>query len=382
MAERSGSSRILACILVGLGAFFIVAALLLPTYTLNALAKTPLDLEITTVAVTGPDGGEVLDAKTLTAPTGKAEVNKKVPLVSQRYFTVEDPADSSKMTVQAGSTLRRTDKQGDTGLLTASVDRVTIDRKSGMPVDDPIGSIQVQSDKPAEEVSHTGLQYRFPFDTEKKSYPYFDINVRESFDINFVEETEINGTKVYHFNQKIPAIDLSKVVNSPTNKLSLPADKWGVAGGQAPVTMTRWYTNERDIWIEPKTGTVIKGGEKPFQYYARSADKPEVTVLRGDLSYDENTIEAQIKKAKEGTDKLSLYGRTVPIILGILGVLSLIAGLVLGLRGGSDTAGPAVTRRPAGPGPGAANPAPAPGANDWTMDRTEEIPVSRPNLEK
>lgn len=382
MAERSGSSRILACILVGLGAFFIVAALLLPTYTLNALAKTPLDLEITTVAVTGPDGGEVLDAKTLTAPTGKAEVNKKVPLVSQRYFTVEDPADSSKMTVQAGSTLRRTDKQGDTGLLTASVDRVTIDRKSGMPVDDPIGSIQVQSDKPAEEVSHTGLQYRFPFDTEKKSYPYFDINVRESFDINFVEETEINGTKVYHFNQKIPAIDLSKVVNSPTNKLSLPADKWGVAGGQAPVTMTRWYTNERDIWIEPKTGTVIKGGEKPFQYYARSADKPEVTVLRGDLSYDENTIEAQIKKAKEGTDKLSLYGRTVPIILGILGVLSLIAGLVLGLRGGSDTAGPAVTRRPAGPGPGAANPAPAPGANDWTTDRTEEIPVSRPNLEK
>ncbi len=382
MAERSGSTRILACILVGLGAFFIVAALLLPTYTLNALAKTPLDLEITTVAVTGPDGGEVLDAKSLAAPTGKAVVDKKVPLVSQRYFTVEEPSDANKMTVQAGSTLRRTDKQGDTGLLTASVDRVTIDRKSGMPVDDPIGSIQVQSDKPAEEVSHTGLQYRFPFDTEKKSYPYFDINVRQSFDINFVEETEINGTKVYHFNQKIPAIDLSKVVNSPTNKLSLPADKWGVAGGQAPVTMTRWYSNERDIWIEPKTGTVIKGGEKPFQYYARSADKPEVTVLRGELSYDENTIEAQIKKAKEGTDKLSLYGRTVPIILGILGVLSLIAGLVLGLRGGSDTAGPAVSRRPAGPGPGAANPAPAPGAHDWTTDRTEEIPVSRPNLEK
>jgi hypothetical protein len=66
MAERSRSGRTLAYILVGLGAFLIVAALLLPTYSVNQLAKTPLDLEITTVATTPEGGGEVLNATTLT----------------------------------------------------------------------------------------------------------------------------------------------------------------------------------------------------------------------------------------------------------------------------------------------------------------------------
>ena len=44
MAERSGPSRILPCILVGLGAFLLAIAILIPTYTVGKLEKTPLDL--------------------------------------------------------------------------------------------------------------------------------------------------------------------------------------------------------------------------------------------------------------------------------------------------------------------------------------------------
>jgi hypothetical protein len=39
-------------------------------------------------------------------------------------------------------------------------------------------------------------------------------------------------------------------------------------------------------------------------------------------------------------DQISLYSRTLPIILGVLGVISLIAGLILGLRGGDGTSKP------------------------------------------
>jgi Porin PorA len=373
MAERSSSGRTLAYILVGLGTFLIVAALLLPTYTVNKLAKTPLDLEITTVATTPDKGAEVLNATSLTTGTGPATVDKGVPMVSQRFLTIEEPSDAEKMTIQAGTTLRRTDKQGDTGLLTATVDRVTVDRKTGMPVDDPIGSIQVEGTKPAEEVSHTGLQYRFPFDTEQKSYPYFDINSRETHDINFVEETEINGTTVYHFNQVLEPVDLSKVVNLPTNKLTLPAAKWGVAGGSTPVTMTRFYSNERDVWVEPKTGVIVKGQEKPVQFYARSADKPELTVLRTDLTFDENTVESQLKKAEDGVDTLSLFGRILPIVLGVLGVIALVIGIVIGIRRSRGTGTPATTGGPTSP----TGATPAPTGRDWTTDQTEEIPINR-----
>ena len=72
MAERSGPSRILALVLIGLGAFLVVAAILIPTYTISALEKTPLDLEVTTVS-TGE--GSVLDATSLAA--GRAVVFTK-----------------------------------------------------------------------------------------------------------------------------------------------------------------------------------------------------------------------------------------------------------------------------------------------------------------
>ncbi|PTR23518.1 Protein of unknown function (DUF3068) [Rhodococcus sp. OK519] len=368
MAERSGPSRILACILVGLGTFLLAVAFLIPAYTVDKLKKTPLDLEVTTVA-TG--NGDVLDSKALLA--GKAEVNTNVPIVAQRYVITEQPSDADVISLQAGQTLIRTDKQGESGLLTATVDRLTADRVSSMPVEPPVGTIQTSADQPAEEVSHTGLQYKWPFDAEKKSYPYFDLNSRSTQDINFVEETEINGMKVYHYNQKIEPVDLSKVVPSaPTNKLTLPAKTWGVPGDDQPVTMIRWYQNERDVWVDPITGVVIQGQEKLYQYYARDKAKPEVTVLKATLPFDESTIEYQIGQAKDGQDKLSLFGRTLPIVAGILGAISLIAGIVLGLRGGRGNKG-ATAGGPANP-PSGSGTAPT-GDRDWTTDKTEEFPT-------
>ncbi|MEV6358752.1 DUF3068 domain-containing protein [Nocardia asteroides] len=374
MALSAGTRRTVACVLVGLGAALLVAALMIPTYTVSKVAKTPLDLEITTIAESqkGEDS-LVLDSKSLTQGDGPAVVNKDVPLISQRFVTVEEPSDADEMTLQAGQTLRRTDVQGDTGLLTATIDRVTIDRTDGMPVDtEPNGSIAVTVNKDGsvmEPVQHTGLGYRFPIGTEKKTYPYFDINVRKSFDANFIEETEINNTKVYHFQMTAPVTSTWDVVQSPTNRLTLPASKWGVTDVPAdqPVTMTRFYTNVRDLWVEPETGTVIKGGESIHLFYGRAADKPEVTALKSHIVFDEATVESQIAIAKENTDKLSLFGRVVPIVLGVLGVIALLAGLFLGLRGGSA---------PAHASPrGGGRPTPAPtaapdnsGATSWDTD--------------
>ncbi|PPJ32547.1 DUF3068 domain-containing protein [Nocardia nova] len=345
MALSAGTKRTVACLLVGLGALLIVAAILVPTYGVSQLAKTPLDLEITTIASNKPDApSEVLDAKSLLSGEGPVQIDKNVGLISQRFLTVEDPSGKTNMTIQAGQTLRRKDKTGDTGLLSAIIDRVTINRKTGRPIDDdPNGSIATTVDSKgnsvADPVQHTGLQYRFPLGTEKTTYPYFDINARKSFDMKFVEETEINDLKVYHFRQQVPPTDLSKVTSAPTNRLTFPAAKWGVPG-EGDVTMNRYYTNTRDVWVEPKTGTVVNGSEQLHQYYARSADKPEVTAINTTLTFDPGTIRSQADEARKYMDQLSLYGRTLPITFGVLGAISLIAGLILGLRGGDGSSKP------------------------------------------
>ncbi|MGM7647148.1 DUF3068 domain-containing protein [Nocardia sp. JW2] len=332
----SNVRRIIACILVGLGALLLACAAMIPTYTVGKVAKTPLDLRITTIAKSVPgEEALVLDAKSLTSPEGSAKIDTNVPIVSQRFLTVEEPSDADEMTVQAGQTLRRDDRDGDTGLLTASVDRVTIDRKTGEPIPvSPNGSIAVNVDKSGASVAdpsqRRGLQYRFPIGTEKKSYPYFDLNARATYDIDFVEESEVNGVPVYHFRQTIPVTNMWDVVPAATNKLTLPAAKWGLEG-EEPVTMTRYYTNTRDVWVEPRTGAVLKGGESIHLFYGRSADKVDVTALKAHLVFDEETINAQLAVTQESLDKLDLFGKTLPVVFGILGAILVIAGIVLGV---------------------------------------------------
>ncbi|OZE41467.1 hypothetical protein CH256_04700, partial [Rhodococcus sp. 05-2254-6] len=104
--------RIAMCLLAGLGSFAIVVALLLPTLVYDRLAVTPLDIDATTVATTTDGaGGEVLDSKTITGP-GPLSIATDVPLVLQRYITVEDPSDADRVTVAVGASHGRSRLEG------------------------------------------------------------------------------------------------------------------------------------------------------------------------------------------------------------------------------------------------------------------------------
>ncbi|NLP97623.1 DUF3068 domain-containing protein, partial [Mycobacterium tuberculosis] len=129
--NRAVMLRFAACGAIGLGAALLIAALLLSTYTTSRIAEIPLDIDATLIS----DGtGTALDSASLA--TEHIVVNQDVPLVSQQQVTVESPANADVVTLQVGSSLRRTDKQKDSGLLLAIVDTVTLNRKTAMAVSD------------------------------------------------------------------------------------------------------------------------------------------------------------------------------------------------------------------------------------------------------
>jgi hypothetical protein len=165
--------RITAYGIIGLGAALLIAALLLSTYTSGKIKKIPLDIDETLVS----DGtGTALDPSSLMGE--KFVVDKNVPLVSQQQITVESPANADVVTLQVGTSVRRSDKQQDNGLLLAMVDTVTVNRSTALAVSDdthPGGSVQkprsIEDTKPPTNIAlpHEGLAYRFPFNTEKKT---------------------------------------------------------------------------------------------------------------------------------------------------------------------------------------------------------------------
>jgi hypothetical protein len=343
--NRAVALRIAACGIMGLGAALLIAAVLLFTYTTGKITKIPLDIDTTLVS----DGtGAALDPASLSGD--HFVVDKNVPLVQQQQISTESPSNADVVTLQVGTTLRRTDKQKDTGLLLAMVDTVTINRKTAMAVSsdtNPGGSVQkprtMDGTKPPTNVvlSHEGLSYRFPFNVQKKTYPYFDPIAQKAYDANYDGEEDVNGLTTYRFKQNVGYDADGKLVEpvkypslydrNEDGTVTARAALWGLPGPpDDPITMTRFYAAQHEFWVDPVSGTILKEKDRTFQYYARDPLKPEVTVVDYTVTSNESTIESQVNAARDERDRLALWNRILPITFTAMGVVALVGGALLG----------------------------------------------------
>lgn len=343
--NRAVALRIAACGILGLGAALLIAALLLSTYTHSKIAKIPLDLDATLIS----DGsGTAFDPASLNAE--RFVVDRDVPMVQQEQLTVESPSNADVVTMQVGSTLRRTDKQQDAGLLLALVDTVTVNRSTAEAVSsesNPGGAVQkpraMEDDKPPTNIAlpHEGLAYRFPFDTEKKTYSVFDPIAQKAFDANYEGEEDVNGMTTYRFTQNVGYDSDGKLVepvkyaslyeDDADSEVTARAAMWGVPGEpDEPITMSRYYAAQRTFWVDPVSGTIVKKDEHGYHYYARDPLKPEVTFVDFKVTFNEETVESQVASAGDERDRVALWGRILPITFTAMGLVLLVGGALLG----------------------------------------------------
>ena len=343
--NRASMLRLAALTIMSLGAALLTAAVLLTTYTAGKIAKIPLDIDTTLIS---SGTGAALDPASLSAT--RFVVDQNVPLVSQQAVTVETPANAEVVTFQMGTSVRRTDRQQDSGLLLALVDTVTLDRRTAEAVSDderPGGSVQkprtIEDDRPSTTIAlpHEGLAFRFPFATEKRSYPFFDPIAQKPFDANYDGEDDVNGLTTYRFTQNVGYDADGKLVEpiryaslydkNEDGEVTARAELWGLPGDPyEPVTMTRYYAAQRTFWVDPVSGTVVKATERANHYYAREALRPEMALADYTVTSTEETIESQVASARNERDRLALWSRVLPISLGAAGLVALIGATLLG----------------------------------------------------
>jgi Porin PorA len=403
--NRAGALRLTACGILGFGAALLIAALLLSTYTAGRIAKIPLDID-TTLVSTGT--ATALDPASLS--TDRFVANNNVPVVQQQQYStesgVETPSNADFVTLQVGTTLRRTDKQQETGLLLAIVDSVTLNRKTAMAVSsesNPAGWVQkprtMDDTKPPTSIplKHEGLNYRFPFNVEKKTYPYFDPIAQKVFDANYDGEEDVLGLTAYHFTQNVGLGNdgkLAEPVEYPSlydrdedATVSARGALWGLPGPpDEQVTMKRYYAARREFWVDPVSGTIVKTKERALHYYVRCGDpeckardplKPDVTLVDYTVTSNEATVESRVNAARDERDRLALWGRVLPISFTALGIIGLVGGALLAwfsLRADTALIDPGLDTadhgffRPRGP-----SGEPVPGAEA----ETEKLPTQR-----
>ncbi|WP_113971623.1 DUF3068 domain-containing protein [Mycolicibacterium parafortuitum] len=343
--NRAVALRIAACGIMGLGAALLIAALLLSTYTKGKIAKIPLNIDATLVSdgtATAFDPASLLGERFV--------VNEDVPVVQQQQLSVESPANADVVTLQVGTSLRRTDQQQDNGLLLAMVDTVTVNRQTAEAVSsetNPGGSVQkpraIEDETPPTSIAlpHEGLSYRFPFDTEKKTYQLFDPIAQRPFDVNYSGEEDVNGLTTLRFTQNVgfdndgelvePVKFASLYDDDANSQVTARASLWGLEGDpEEEITMTRYYAAQRTFWVDQVSGTIVKETDRAYHYYARDALKPEMTYVDYTVTSDEETIEAQVAAAQDERDRVALWGRILPITFTALGLVLLVGGALLG----------------------------------------------------
>ncbi|MDC5695863.1 DUF3068 domain-containing protein [Intrasporangium calvum] len=186
------------------------------------------------------------------------------------------------------------------------------DKKSAGTLDDP------QAMRP---IKHAGLFFKFPFNVEKKAYPWWDGDMERAATMEFVREETIAGVDTFVFVQRTPV--------TPLKSVSVPAQVFGGTGGM--VDAVPFYGNTRTVWVEPNTGVVIKGQEELDKTLRGSLGT--VVTTKGTLAYNDATVRANANEYRVKGQLLGFLRDSLTSVGLIVGGLALAAGLVLLLTG-------------------------------------------------
>jgi hypothetical protein len=171
-----------------------------------------------------------------------------------------------------------------------------------------------------ETPKHSGLELKFPFHTEQKTYELWDAASNASYPAKFAGVESLNGVEVYRFHQETGPVKTG-FIDIPGTLVNRPAGN---------ITADRMYNASIDAWVEPTTGAIVKGRKDVNQYAALEG---QLLLKLADLTvtYNTETVDKLVSDAEDSAKQLNMVSKTLPIVLPILGII-LAAGGVLLLR--------------------------------------------------
>lgn len=290
MARRVGY------VLVFVGFFLLFSALSVRFYAYPRLQKAPLNQYSAPVA------------KGTATYFNKAQL-KEVNAQVQNVRTVKGDAKAGNSSTAVWDSFTVTTDLGDGGVIDAAQERVAMNRVTGE-------SKHCCGDNPA----HSGLTFKFPFNTQKRTYSFWDTKARQAFPAAYAGSERVDGLSVYRFEQRFNNVRLDTLQVS------------GAQAGQpgvATVPATIMYSNVKTLWVEPRTGIIVKGAQDVTQLLQTDSGVTVLTAFKGQLVYDDATVRGMVDDARTAASQLRMIQWTLPIAALVLGVLLIVAGVVL-----------------------------------------------------
>ena len=280
--------KILGLILIGLGGFLLALGLLATLWVPGQVKRAPIDTDSTTrlsgTAAVVPTGDTNVDVRAVSVTKSDSNKSTDDVAVYTNYtcLVLDNPGPDCGIEGEG--------ENADPNVISVGEpEAFATDRRTGVAVNDskylPEGTPKTQ-----------GLVNKFPFDTEKKDYPFWDGVLGDTVDATYDGTDTIDGLDVYKFNYSV------------ANAAAEIAD--GIDGT---------YSMDKTMWIEPKTGQIID----QEQHDVRAANG--TPLLDVELSFTDDQVKTNVDDAKSNVSSLDLITSTVPLIGFILGPILLIA---------------------------------------------------------
>lgn len=303
--------RILGPLLFGLGAFLLVAGLLVKFYAYPRLAVAPIDQNsVTRLQATG---AEIFDTTTL------KPLDTDLSIQSRTVGDVKASEDrGDNVRVWVNSTSIRSD---DGVVRSRTTERTAFDATTAEAVS-CCGAFDEATEGDRQSVKRSGLVYKWPFDTQKKSYKVWDGTAGEAVTAKYVKESSVQGLKTYEFTLEVP--------RSSVGTREVPASVVGESGS-GNVEADQMYATSNVYQVEPKTGVIVTQTLDTKNTLAVDGED-RVTTTAAKIEYTPAQVTKFVDQLKSKAGPLGLVQTTVPIITILLGLALIAAGFVLGRR--------------------------------------------------
>ncbi|MGW3724012.1 DUF3068 domain-containing protein [Streptomyces sp. NPDC000851] len=312
-------------ILLALAVFFTALSPLLRWYAFPRLAKIPpsqyqdmvLEAEDATLLDYGTMTARKVDKVTIVQTLkGNVEASERIEKTADRDVVVWDGLSYV---------------QGPDGKMVSKIpERYIFDAHTQEPVH-ATGEM-VDGDR----VKREGIEFKWPFLTEKRDYEYFDAQARITAPIHYKGTQNFRGVEVYYFEQTIPWTKVAFPKAMPVEGITPES--------VAETGTTRWYTTVRKFWVEPLTGAPVYGEEihkEELRGGTLLGDRDKVTAFAGHVKMREDYIDHTVNLVKSNRTLVLLMTSYLPWGFLTLGVLLLSLSLYLEAR----------SRRPGDPEP-------------------------------
>lgn len=296
--------------MAGVGALLFVVALLVHFYVAPTLAVAPVDQN--SVTKLEAKNATLFDTATLKPITTDLFVSAR---------TVGDVAGSKAAPGNAVVWVNTTTvKSADGVIRSQSVKRAAFDKVTAEAVN-CCDNFMETTQGVREKVTRSGLMYKFPFYTEKKSYQVWDDTLAKPVTTSYKGTAKVNGQTTDVFENDVPAT----VVGTQ--------DVPGTLVGQtsnANVSADSYYQNHNTYYVEPTTGAIVNQVTDTKAWFSYQGH--DLVTTQAQIAYTPQQIKDTYALLGSKPGQLRLANGFLPWLVALVGLGLIVGGGAVGRR--------------------------------------------------